>query len=133
MWKNLDPSFITAEILWRNLTAHKIRFSIKDSFNKCDQIRRKLRIWSYLLKKYLTENFIFCAVSEEEWQNILTNKVIGHAVFLNVFIHGFENICRFLESKFELLQMLWGCIFCKSWTLARRSKFWYYITRKQEC
>ena len=133
MWKNLDPSFITVEILWRNLTAHKIRFSIKDSFNKCDQIRRKLRIWSYLLKKSLTENFIFCAVSEEEWQNVLTNKVIGHSIFVNVFIHGFENICRFLESKFELLQMLWGCIFCESWTLARRSKFWYYITRKQEC
>ena len=37
-------------------------FFIKDFFNKCDQIRRKLRIWSHLLKKSLTENFIFCAV-----------------------------------------------------------------------
>ena len=27
-----------------------------------DQIRRKLRIWSHLLKKSLMENFIFCAV-----------------------------------------------------------------------
>ena len=26
------------------------------------QIRRKLRIWSHLLKKYLMENFIFFAV-----------------------------------------------------------------------
>ena len=27
-------------------------------FSKCDQIRRKLRIWSHLLKKPLMENFI---------------------------------------------------------------------------
>ena len=39
-----------------------MRFSIKDLFSKCDQIRRKLRIWSHLLKKSLTENLIFCAV-----------------------------------------------------------------------
>ena len=40
----------------------KNEFSIKDFFSKCDQIRRKLRIWSHLLKKSLMENFIFCAV-----------------------------------------------------------------------
>ena len=39
-----------------------MKFSIKDSFSKCDQIRRKLRIWSHLLKKSLMENFIFCAL-----------------------------------------------------------------------
>ena len=44
------------------ITAQKIKFSIKDFFSKCDQIRRKLRIWSYLLKKSLMENFIFSAV-----------------------------------------------------------------------
>ena len=33
----------------------------KDLFIKCDQIRRKPRIWSHLLKKSLMENFIFCA------------------------------------------------------------------------
>ena len=35
---------------------HK-KFSIKDFFSKCDQIRR-----SHLLKKCLMENFFFCAV-----------------------------------------------------------------------
>ena len=39
-----------------------MKFSIKDFFSKCDQIRRKLRIWSHLLKKLLMENFIFCVV-----------------------------------------------------------------------
>ena len=43
-------------------TAQKMKFSIKDFFSKCDQIRRKLRIWSHLLKKSQMENFIFCAV-----------------------------------------------------------------------
>ena len=39
-----------------------MKFSIKDFFSKCDEIRSFLRIWSHLLKKSLTENFIFCAV-----------------------------------------------------------------------
>ena len=38
-------------------TAQKMKFSIKDFFSKCDQIRRKL-----LLKKSLMKNFIFCVV-----------------------------------------------------------------------
>ena len=45
------------------LTAPKMKFSIKDFFSKCDQIRRKLRIWSHLRKKSLMENSIFCAVT----------------------------------------------------------------------
>ena len=39
-----------------------MKFSIKNFFTKCDQIHRKLRIWSHLLKKSLMESFIFCAV-----------------------------------------------------------------------
>ena len=42
--------------------AQRKKFYIKDFFSKCDQIRRKLRIWSHLLKKSLMENFIFCPV-----------------------------------------------------------------------
>ena len=40
----------------------KMKFSMKDSSSKCDQIRRKLRIWTHSLEKSLMENFIFCAV-----------------------------------------------------------------------
>ena len=39
-----------------------MKFSIKNFFSECDQIRRKLRIWSHLTKKFLMENFIFCRV-----------------------------------------------------------------------
>ena len=48
-------------------TAQKMKFSIKDFFSKCDQIRRKLRIWSHLLKKFVMENFIFCVVKKMTW------------------------------------------------------------------
>ena len=40
--------------LGRSNLNKKTKFSIKDFFSKCDQIRR--------LKKSLMENFIFCAV-----------------------------------------------------------------------
>ena len=46
-----------------NYTAQKMKFSIKDFFSKCDQIRSFLQIWSHLMKKFLMENFIFCAMS----------------------------------------------------------------------
>ena len=39
-----------------------MKFSIKDFFSQCDQIRSFPWIWSHLLKKFLMENFIFCAV-----------------------------------------------------------------------
>ena len=44
----------------------KMKFFIKDYFSKCDQIRSFLWIWSHLLKKSLTESFIFlCSVSSK--------------------------------------------------------------------
>ena len=39
-----------------------MKFSISNFCSKCDQIRKKLRIWSHLLKKSLMENFTFCVV-----------------------------------------------------------------------
>ena len=43
-----------------------MKFSIKDFFSKCDNFFsnffRKLQIWSHLLKKFLMDNLIFCAV-----------------------------------------------------------------------
>ena len=56
----------------RTITAQKKKFSIKNFFCKCDQVRRKLRIWSHLLKKSLMENFIFCAVSLHSNNNLKT-------------------------------------------------------------
>ena len=60
LWKVSSEHFIR----WNSeaLLLKKIKFSIKDFFSKCDQISRKLRIWSHLLKKSLMENLFFCAV-----------------------------------------------------------------------
>ena len=46
-------------VLVISITEQKKTFSVKDIFNKCDQIRSFLRIWSHLLKKSLMENFFF--------------------------------------------------------------------------
>ena len=52
----------------------------KDFFSKCDQIRKKLRIWSHLLKKSLMENFIFCAVIKTNKSNT-KSQIINRSVF----------------------------------------------------
>ena len=65
VFRLLTPQMITFCKQKRKLlfTTQKMKFSIKDFFSKCDQIRRKLWIWSHLPKKSLMENFIFCAVT----------------------------------------------------------------------
>ena len=41
-----------------------MKFSIKDLFSKCDQIRSFLQIWSHLLKKSLMGN-LMCSVNDD--------------------------------------------------------------------
>ena len=53
-------------VLMLSHTAQKKKFSIKDFFSENMQFHSFLQIWSYLLKKPLMENFIFCAVSTKE-------------------------------------------------------------------
>ena len=45
--------------------AREMKLFIEDFFSKSDQFRRKLLIWSHLLKKSLMENLIFCAYLSE--------------------------------------------------------------------
>ena len=69
-------------------------FSIKDLFSKYDQIRSFLRLWSHLLKKYLIENFIFCAAICETVVTvvqIVAEEYLWHDLiffFQNENIHG---------------------------------------------
>ena len=49
-------------VLVKLITVEKMKFSIKDFFCKCDQIPRKLQIWSHLMKNFWIKNFTFCAV-----------------------------------------------------------------------
>ena len=63
------PNIMTLKLRqWRVFSLHKKwKFSFKDFFSKCDQICRKLRIWSHLLQKSLIENFIFvqCLINRD--------------------------------------------------------------------
>ena len=100
------PFFVCA--VWLNwnyfTTAQKMKFSIKDLFSKFDQILRKLRIWSHLLKKYLMENFIFCAVCSAA---ILTNFIfispfiLMFSIILQIFqqINSFQDAVLFLYPQ----------------------------------
>ena len=67
-----------------SFTAQTMKFSIKDFFCKCDQIRIFLRIWSHLPKKSLMKNFIFCAVSIKLTQK----KVWDHKFRITIALNG---------------------------------------------
>ena len=73
-------------IFWFDCTAKEIKFSIKDFFSKFDQIRRKLQIWSHLLKKSLMENFIFCAV------------LLWTSIDFSLFIFNHLKLCKIFNN-----------------------------------
>ena len=66
-WKHVFREYRKRPGVWYGLiridTAQNMKFSIMDFFSKCDQIPSKLQNWSNLLKKSLTKNLNFCAVS----------------------------------------------------------------------
>ena len=70
-----------------NNTGQKMKFSIKDFSSKCDHIRRKLRIWSYLLKKSLMGNFIFCAVQGKNFEMCQMDR------FTTLLLHYIYSYC----------------------------------------
>ena len=73
--KKLSTKSDAANKVTTQYIAQKMKFFITHFFSKCDQIRRKLRIWSHLLKKSIMENFIFCTVIQEAVSNIsITEK-----------------------------------------------------------
>ena len=65
----------------------RIKFFIKDFFSKGDQIRRKLRIWSHSLKKFLLENFILCAVIKALL--LVRNQILSccNSLFIIYYFH----------------------------------------------
>ena len=65
-----------------------MKFSIKDFFSKCDQVRSFLWIWSDLLKKSLMENFILCAVVIAAPSNVViattSNEIFSSTKIVNI-------------------------------------------------
>ena len=71
------------------ITAQKMKFSIRDFSSKCDQILRKLQIWSHLLEKSLMEKFIFfCSKSFTHYLVILLLERIYNFILEKVFLCG---------------------------------------------
>ena len=82
-----------------------MKFSIKDFFSKCDLIRKKLRIWSHLLKKSLMENFTFYVVYLEHLD--LRKGITKLNKWRNLNLSTFESI---LDKK-ETLNFAFLIIF----------------------
>ena len=84
------------------------KFSIKEFFSQCEPIHSKLGIFHYL-KKFFTENFIFCAVLMRSFttvSRIMTNK------YSLVLAEGVE--CMFFSAEIFLIFFLkcsWEYVF----------------------
>ena len=124
---------------YESSTLHKIwNFSIQDFFSKCDQIRKKLRICSHLLKKALIENFIFCAVQ-------FTLYVQGHREQLTFFSYALHLLLlvvtvrmlkvslaskwEYRETQKQLIENFWNQKLCLSLFLIN---FWLQSDFKEK-
>ena len=88
-------------------TAQKMKFSIKDFFSKCDQIRSFLRIWSYLLQKSLMEDFIFCAMRARGFKfhsgqlSIATSK--NHSMVNTTYMYNNNNLYTYIYLLYIII------------------------------
>ena len=57
------------------MAAHKIKFSIKDFFSKCDQIRRFPADLVTFTEEIIKENFIFYVVSSTLNDELVENSI----------------------------------------------------------
>ena len=100
-----------------------MKFSIKDFLSKGDQIRRKLRIWSNLLKKSLIENFgVFCAMYHHAHE-----LCAGLKIWLSWEFHHYRNqvSITFLELKTPGLMEV-HCHFSKECFVLQKT-YWKYF------
>ena len=89
---NLQTDNLAKNIIHRiHYAAQKVKFSITDFFNKCDQIRSL-----HLLKKSVMEYFILCAVL---LTRIVEIYVILMVVHLLEFMHLFNRIFQEILQK----------------------------------
>ena len=111
-------------------STQKMKFSIKDFFSKCDQIRRKLRIWSNLLKKilngklhFLSSVFRHMATPEATriYQFITNNHALFHlwwkenllnhqkfSEFMKMVVDSFASISSTHPSRALLSTCFWN-------------------------
>ena len=87
-----------------------MKFSIKDFFSKCDQIRSFLRILSHLLKKSLMENFIFCVHIAKAYFRytiwfMFSEKSITRCAFLRIGARVYQNLYKtYKKTEYQNFQ-----------------------------
>ena len=90
------------QVKFHSSTDEKTKFSIKDFSSKCDQICKKLRIWSHLLEKSLMKNFIFCAVinicSSNRSTSLYLRKIVKYSS-CKVIVGNAQQNCRRGDNK----------------------------------
>ena len=68
-------------------TAQKMKFSIRDFFSKCDQIRMKLRIWPHFLKKILDAALHFlCSVKVMYISGYLIRSIMLNNMTFDIYL-----------------------------------------------
>ena len=87
-----------------SLTAQKMKFSIKYFFSKFDQNRRKLRIWSHLLKnpQWKTSFFVQWLTINDHYNSRLS-KVIQFEKKQSLNFLIFEKICKRIIKNYVLV------------------------------
>ena len=102
-------------------TAQKMKFSIKDLFSKCDQIRRFLWIWSHLLKKSLMENFILCAmrIKNREMENQMFSLLHYNVILWNLLKPCYGNLLEHsvIFTGYDKLLCNFFTITAKNWQI----------------
>ena len=122
-------------------TAQKIKFSIKNLFSKCNQIRSFLGIWSHILKESLMESFVFCAmwyfwyavaqytvltkIQNIDYSEVVTQWCSVKKVFLKISKNSQENTCAtlFYRTRPVAASDYWILIQCRIPNVVR-SYFW---------
>ena len=80
-------------------TSQKVKFSIKNFFSKFDQIRSFRWIWSHLLKKFLMENFIFCAMSRKTYCQKIILLIPFEQILDQVIWWQFHLVASYIQAK----------------------------------
>ena len=99
-----------------------MKFSIKDYFSKCDQIWSVLRIWLYLLKKSLMENFIF-------WSQLIV------LIFIDIeALFSFGTILGLTGSTWHIGTCFWKYILSSfSWVFKKINGGFRWFCHKSGC
>ena len=123
IWENFPTQFNP----FHPNNAQKMKFSIKHFFSKCDQIRRKLRIWSHLLKKSLMKSLtnLYFLCSTTKYRKIpKTWNVLMKMQFLYLSSLSSDSSCEYCSlNKLTLsrVSVNWDLFSIYALTIGRKS------------